>query len=74
MIRPHEWVPAREVGLNRDWTVCRNCGFILRGDRENEAAACKGRVRVELRESHVPEPVAAHADRASGRADAARVP
>ena len=51
MIRPHEWVPAREVGLNRDWTVCRNCGFILRGDRENEAAACKGRVRVELRDS-----------------------
>lgn len=57
MIRPHEWVPAREVGLNRDWTVCRNCGFILRGDRENEAAACKGRVRVELRESPDTQPV-----------------
>lgn len=51
MSRQHEWVSAREVGLNRDWTVCRNCGFILRSDRANEFAACRGRVRVELRDS-----------------------
>lgn len=45
----HAWVPARSVGLDRDWTVCRNCGVILCRDRANLAAACRGRVRVTLR-------------------------
>lgn len=46
----HDWVPAHSVGLARDWTVCRNCGLILRRDRANFDAPCHGRVRVTLRD------------------------
>lgn len=44
----HKWVPAREVGLDRDWKVCRMCGCV-QTPVNIDATTCRGQVRVTLR-------------------------
>ena len=61
----HTPVPARSVGLNRDWTVCADCGLIqpMRGFSK----PCRGKTSVELRAAPpAPAPAPAPAPDADG--------
>lgn len=44
----HTWVPAREVGMERNWTVCKLCG-IVKNNKNGDADNCKGHVRITTR-------------------------
>lgn len=68
----HVWLAPGEAPNTSQWTCCRLCGTVQRADGKPQSA-CRGRVRVALRDTTDPDPAITEMAKMGGAYDGAYI-